>query len=145
MKAQYRLWILMMIILPLFLGACKSPNKSNPETEVPTSGNATTMESIDVPSDFNWKTFTDYDLTIDSEVAGLIQVVSKKGIVYHRAYLSGNDAYSFILTVPTYENEVKLRHQGEEVLMDLSSKTLFHAFEKNGTQSNKNGKVIAGM
>jgi len=131
--------------MPLFLGACKSPSKSNQEANDPTSGNANTMESINVPSDFNWKTFTDYDLTIDSDVAGLIQVVSKKGTVYHRAYLSGKDAYTFILTVPAYENEVKLRHQGEEVLMDLSGKTLFHSFEKNESQNNKGGRVIAGM
>lgn len=146
MIAQYRLGLFLLITFALIMSACKSPSNSNQDqnTDNP-SGNNTTMESIDVPSNFNWKTFTDYDLTIDAEEAGLVQVVSKKGTVYHRAYLSGKSAYTFILTVPTYETEVKLRHQGQEVLMDLSSKTLFHEFENTQMQNSKGGKVIAGL
>jgi len=142
---KYSAFVLTALVTLMMLANCKSPSKSNTSDIDSPNGNSSTMDDIRVPSNFDWKTFADYDLTIDAEESGLVQVVSKKGAVYHRAYLSGTDAYAFRLSVPTYETEVKVRFKGQEVLLDLSSKTLFYSFEKNGTQNNKDGRVIAGM
>ncbi len=140
MNSPYRLVLMILVAVSLLLGACKSPSSSNNSVDDP-SNSASSMETMKVPANFNWRTTADYSLTIDADVAGLVQVVSNKGGVYHRAYLNGKDAYTFTLTVPTYETEVKLRHQGQEVLMDLSGKTLFHAFE---SKNNDIRNVLAG-
>lgn len=126
-----------LLIALLVLASCKSPNRSN-GVDGNGNNNATTIESINVPSNFDWKTFADYEFTVNAGVPGLVEVLSKRGGVYHRAYLNGREAYTFVLSLPTYEKEVRLRHQGQETVLDLSSKSLFHSFETKPASNNKN-------
>lgn len=142
---QQSIWLVTLVVMfAMIFAACKSPSNSGYDSEE-VNGNGMTMEDINVPNNFNWKTFATYDITLEAEEAGQFQVVSERGTVYHRANLNGKDAYTFNLAIPTFEDKVKVQFRGESVLLDLSNKSLFHSFEGNASKNKKGGRIIAGM
>lgn len=143
MKKQ-SIWLVTFVVMfAMIFAACKSPSSSGYDS-AEANGNGMTMEDIKVPKNFNWKTFATYDITLEAEEAGQFQVVSESGTVYHRANLNGKDAYTFNLAIPTYEDKVKVQFRGESMLLDLSSKSLFHSFEGKGAAKLNRGIIASG-
>lgn len=144
MKMQSTRVFTMIFSLVLVLAACKAPSNSNYEA-LESDENRTTYLDMKVPSDFNWRTFEEFEVTLEADQRGLVQVKSTKGVVYHRANLNGADPYSFKLSVPSYEQEVVVLFRGEEATLNLASKNLMHAFYNANTQGiNNNRSIIAG-
>ncbi len=140
---QQSITIVTIVLMLALLAACKSPSSSGYDSDE-VNGSGITMEDIKVPKSFNWKTFATYDITLEAEEAGQFQVVSESGTVYHRANLNGKDAYTFNLAIPTYEDKVKVQFRGESMLLDLSSKSLFHSFEGKGAAKLNRGIIASG-
>lgn len=130
--------IISLLVGMVLLTSCKSPSRSNSTDDTIDS---TTLESANVPANFDWKTFTEYEFTIDAGQAGLLEVLTLRGGVYHRAFLNGREAYTFLISLPTYEKQVKIRHQGQEAVIDLSAKSIIHTFKSNTATTGK-GEIV---
>lgn len=97
-------------------------------TVTPTTTQPTKTELLKVTSDFNWKTFKDVQLTLTGNANSIVEVTSANQIVYQRAYLSKDLAYTMKLSVPAYETSVHLVYMGKDVTIPLSSGILAYKF-----------------
>ena len=88
----------------------------------------TKTEQLKVASDFNWKTFKDVQLTLTGTANSVVEVASTNNIVYQRAYLSKDLAYTMKLSVPSYETSVHLLYMGKDVSVNLSSNNINYKF-----------------
>ncbi len=88
-----------------------------------------TMEELQVPASFNWKTTKNISLTLTAPAAGIAEVGNTSGAVYMKAYLTANQPYTMKLTVPTYETAVKLRFGAKTADLPLSSDVLQFQFQ----------------
>jgi hypothetical protein len=86
------------------------------------------MEALKVPSNFDWKTTKDIQLTLTAKSSGIVEVNNKQGISYQKAFLTSGQPYTMRLTVPSYENAVKLRFLGQESELELASGPLQYNF-----------------
>ncbi len=117
-----KLLLLSIISLGLVFASCRKDFETDPVTA------PATMEDLKVPSDFNWKTTKDVNVTLKGGFNGLAEVVASNGVVYHRAFLRENVAYSVKLSVPTYEKSIRLRYMGQEVTVELDGSGINHSF-----------------
>lgn len=90
-----------------------------------------TMKNLIVSSDFNWKTYTDIELTLTGNSNNIIEVVSSSGLVYQKAYLSTDKAYKMKLSVPTHEKSVRLLYNDQDIPINISSGIAEYTFENN--------------
>lgn len=97
-----------------------------PDTSIPEE---ITMENLVVSSNFDWKTYTNVDLTLTGNSNNIVEVASEDGLVYQKAYLSKDNAYTMKLTVPTHETSVKLLYNEQDVTIDISSGQAEYIFE----------------
>lgn len=109
----------------IILSSCKI----DPTNDDPTPSEDPNMEDMIVTSDFDWKTTTDYSLTLKGNHSNIIEVVSDNEIVYQRAFLKAGITYEMKLTVPAYEESVNLKYMGKIIKIDLNSSTLSYEFE----------------
>jgi hypothetical protein len=86
------------------------------------------MEELTVPSNFDWKTTKDIQLTLSANAAGIVEVSNSQGVVYQKAFLTPALPYTMKLTVPTYEKNVKIRFMGQEVLVELTGSNFNYSF-----------------
>ncbi len=86
------------------------------------------IENISVPSNFDWKTFKDVTLNLTGKANSLVEVISEKGVVYQRAYLTKDELYSMKLSVPTYETSVRLLFMGQNIEIDLNDDVINYEF-----------------
>jgi|AntAceMinimDraft_16_1070373.scaffolds.fasta_scaffold02551_4 hypothetical protein len=113
--------ILFTIIgLGLMFTSCR---KDRIEPTVPT-----TMEKLAVPSNFNWKTTKDYQITLTGYTNGIAEVSNLSGTPYLKAYLATNQAYTTKLTVPTYEKQINIKFMGKTVKIDLGATAINYNF-----------------
>ena len=90
--------------------------------------NPQNMEDLTVPSGFDWKTTKDILLTLTAPNAGIVEVSNAQKIPYQKAFLSPGTAYSMKLTVPSYEQSVRLKFDGQESSLELSTTELSFSF-----------------
>lgn len=118
-----KLAFLLMIGMAVLFTSCKKDRIENPDTK------PDTMEELQVPSDFSWKTTKDFSLTLSANASGIAEVNNASGISYQKAYLSTGQAYTMKLTVPAYEKSVKVKFLGQEAELQLSASTLSYQFQ----------------
>ncbi len=114
--------IIFILILFVSLASCKK-DIPGPEDKLPS-----TMEELQVPSNFNWKTSKDIELTVTGKADGIVSVTSTGGNIYQKAYLNANQAYTMRLTLPSYEKSIRIQFMGQQVTLELTSMTLTHQF-----------------
>lgn len=127
-----RITIIAALASILAIWSCQSPKSSNDKLDP-----NFTMEQLKVSPDFDWETSRTTKFVLSSETGGMLQVVSlkKSGLILYNANLPDNASYTFYLTVPAYEKEVKLRHRGEEITVDVSTAGLIeHRFQNKTRQ-----------
>jgi hypothetical protein len=109
-KQSVKLIMVMVFILMMFT-ACGAPTNSGMDvSDVP--GNERTMNEINVPQDFNWKTFREVNLTLNGG-QGAFEIQTMNGNTIYRANLIENKTNSFKIAVAAYEKEIVLKHAGE--------------------------------
>lgn len=117
-----KLAFLLIIGISFLFTSCKKDRTENPDT-LPD-----TMEELQVPADFSWKTTKDYSLTLSANASGIAEVNNTSDISYQKAYLSPGQAYTMKLTVPAYEKTVKLKFMGQEASLELGSASMNYTF-----------------
>ncbi len=88
-----------------------------------------TLEEIDVPDDFNWRTYTHVDFELKGGFNSLIEVASTNGkTVYHRGYLVKDQTLSISVPIPSFETRVIIRYMGKAVTVDLAGSVIVQEF-----------------
>jgi hypothetical protein len=88
-----------------------------------------TMDDLKVASDFNWKTFENYQLDLTANENGMVSVISEKGTVLQKAYLKQGETYSMKLAVSADQHSVKLLFRGKIAELDLGSGIISYQFQ----------------
>ena len=102
---------MVMVFILMMFTACGAPTNSGMDvSDVP--GNERTMNEINVPQDFNWKTFREVNLTLNGG-QGAFEIQTMNGNTIYRANLIENKTNSFKIAVAAYEKEIVLKHAGE--------------------------------
>jgi hypothetical protein len=125
------LFLLLAIGIILSFASCKKESVSSmvpAQVTPPQTVQITKTEQLKVASDFNWKTFKDVQLTLTGTTNNIVEVASSNNIVYQRAYLSKDLAYTMKLSVPSYETSVHLLYMGKDVNINLSSNNIAYKF-----------------
>lgn len=108
--------LLIMIVATMAMTACR---KDRFEPKTPES-----MEQLQVPANFDWKTTKDYQITFNPSQSGLVQVTNSQNVSYQRAFLTAQQSYVMKLTLPTFEKSVKVSFAGKETVLNLSGANL---------------------
>jgi hypothetical protein len=114
--------LLLTIGFALTFTSCKKDKVENPVSK------PNTMEELQVPASFNWKTTKDISLTLTGNGNGLVEVANATGVAYQKAYLSSGVAYTMKLTVPSYEKTVQLKFLGQTASLELTANVLQYQF-----------------
>lgn len=107
----------------LFMSSCKKDTPQQPDNK------PTTMGELQVPTNFNWKTTSDYSLTLTANVNGIVEINNANGASYQKAYLTIGQPYTMKLVVPSYEKSVKMKFAGKETVLNLTASSLSHDFQ----------------
>ncbi len=117
-----KLILISVIFLGIVFTSCRKDFDEQPE-QAPTS-----MEDLQVPSNFDWKTTKDVNFNLKGEFNSLVEVLASNGKVYHKAFLTQNQTYGVKLTLPAYEKQITLRYRSQEVTVELDGSTVNHTF-----------------
>lgn len=117
-----KLILISFVLLGIVFTSCRKDFEEQP-IQAPTS-----MEDLQVPSNFDWKTTKDVNFNLKGEYNSLVEVLASNGKVYHKAFLTQNQNYGVKLTIPSYEKQVTLRYKGQEVPVELDGSTVNHTF-----------------
>jgi len=115
--------LLLLFVIPFIFTSCKKDNNT-PANPLPDS-----TEDIKVPNDFKWKTSKDIHLTVKGNANGMVQILSSKGEVYWKAFITANQTANIDLNIPTYETSLQLKYQGQTVSIELTSNSLNYDFQ----------------
>lgn len=115
-----------IFILIISLTAVFTSCKKDRDIEKPSA--PTVMEELQVPSNFDWKTTRDIQLTLVANTNGIAEVTNMKGIAYQKAYLTSAVPYVMKLTLPTYEKNVGVKFMGQTQTIELTSSILSISF-----------------
>ncbi len=107
----------------IILASCKKEEKVAPTPQTPA-----TMDQLQVPSDFQWRTTGEYMLTLSGPVTSLVEAVSESGVVYQRAYIIKGKPLVMKLSLPSYEKVVYIRYLGQNVEIKLTAPALQYMF-----------------
>ncbi len=87
-----------------------------------------TMDALQVPASFNWKTTKDITVTLTGFTSGIAEITNDQNQAYHKAYLTVDQAYTTKITLPAYETKVTLKFMGLSTEVTLNGATLNHQF-----------------
>ncbi len=118
-----KLFLVIFFTLPFLFTACKK-DYNPPVNPLPDS-----TEEIKVPNDFKWKTTKDIQLSVKGNANGMVQILSSKGKVYWKVFLTANQTSTIELNIPSYESSLQLKYQGQTVSLELTSNTLNYEFQ----------------
>ncbi len=109
-------FFLMLVGLLVFSSSCKKYELEKVETN--------DLQNVNVPDNFDWKTYQTIDITMTGYANALVQVASPAGTVYGQAALVKNQALVMSITVPTYETHVNLLYLGHELNIEAKNQTV---------------------
>ncbi len=115
--------LLIALLIPIVFTACKKDQYNEPQNKPETT------DEIKVPSDFQWKTTKDIQLTVTGKSNGLLQILSSKGVPYLKVFIASNQASIIKVNVPTYETSVQLKYLGQVVSLNLDSDQISYQFQ----------------
>jgi hypothetical protein len=114
--------LISVVLLGIIFTSCQKDFDEQP-IQAPT-----TMDDLQVPSNFDWKTTKDINFNLKGDYNSIVEVLASNGKVYHKAFLTQNHTYGVKLTLPSYEKQITLRYKGQEVPIELDGSTVNHTF-----------------
>ncbi len=101
---------LFLLVSAIAISAC-SKNYTDDKKNGPSN-----LEEIQVPSDFDWRTFSNVDFKLNGSFSSLVEIASANGsTVYHKAYLTKDETLNLSIAVPAFEKELLVRYMGKEI------------------------------
>ena len=117
-----RTTLIFTIALFFVFSACKKELTKNPQSPE-------TLNELKAPSGFSWKTTRDVNLTLSTQVNGLLNVINDQGITYQQAFLTANSPNMIKLTLPAFEKTITLRFQGKDTILNLTGSEMSYTFQ----------------
>lgn len=115
--------LLISLVFAISLSSCKKDNNNDPKPTI------TSMETLDVPAGFNWKTTRDYQINISTNSSGIVTLASEDGtIIYQKAFVTGTQAYQMKVALPSYLEKAKISFKGQFEIIGLTGTTISHQF-----------------
>jgi hypothetical protein len=108
-------YLFLIIAIGVLFTSCKK-DRQPVEENLPQS-----MENLQVPADFDWKTTADYQFEVSSDLDGILSFSDDQGTTYHTAVLAAGSSYQVKLTLPTYLNKIRVKQMGRIIEADLAS------------------------
>lgn len=88
------------------------------------------LKTVQVSHEFNWKTYTDYKLTLNSsQGSGIVSIADMDGKVFQKVFLRRNIPFTVKFTAPTAQKSIQLVFLGQSVELSLSSANLSYSFK----------------
>ena len=115
--------LILFFSIALLISACNRNQNDNP---IPTT--PPTMEDLEVSEGFDWKTTKDIQLVITGKTTNILEVLSEDGVTYQSAFITANVPYTMKLTVASYEDNIKLKYGGQEIILALDSENISYEF-----------------
>ena len=119
--------VLIFISLMFLMVSCNKASIKPVST--PGSKTVNSMSNLQVPANFNWKTTQSINLTITANKNNLVDVTSKDGVSYQKAFLSANKAYTMKLVIPSYTKVLNLNFMGQKVTLNITSTNMKYQFK----------------
>ena len=117
-----KLYVLLVILAGVsLLSSCTKEILPNPDPQ--------TMNDLVIKDSFNWKTTTDYEFTVTGNINRLLTVTSTDGTIYKKVSLTANQPLKVTLTIPSYENKVNLRFNGQIIEVALVGTSITYSFK----------------
>lgn len=120
--------IKLLIISALLLGtSCKKDLVEQYELTKPKTSTTKTSD-LKVSKDFDWKTTKEINLNLIGYANSPVTILDADGTIVQKAFLKTDQEYLAILSVPAYQNSVKLLYMGQEVTLELNQKNITYKF-----------------
>lgn len=120
--------IKLLIISALLLGtSCKKDLVDQYELIKPKTSTTKTSD-LKVSKDFDWKTTKEINLNLIGYANSPVTILDADGAIVQKAFLKTDQEYLTILSVPAYQNSVKLLYMGQEVTLELNQKNITYKF-----------------
>jgi hypothetical protein len=120
--------IKLLIISALLLGtSCKKDLVEQYELTKPKTSTTKTSD-LKVSKDFDWKTTKEINLNLIGYANSPVTILDADGTIVQKAFLKTDQEYLAILSVPAYQNNVKLLYMGQEVTLELNQKNITYKF-----------------
>lgn len=118
--------LFLMLLGTAFLVSSCQKEVITPEPPAPTAD----LKTVQVSHDFNWKTYTDYKLTLNSsQGSGIVSVADPDGKVYQKVFLRRNIPFTVKFTAPTAQKSIQIVFLGQRMELNLSSANLSYSFK----------------
>jgi hypothetical protein len=114
--------LIFTIALFFVFSSCKKELTKNPQSPE-------TLNELNVPSGFSWKTTRDVNLTLSTQVNGLVNIINDQGITYQQAFLTANSPNMIKLTLPAFEKKITLRFQAKDTILNLTGSEMSYTFQ----------------
>lgn len=101
--------LILFMLLSVALFSCRkdNPNPGNDDNQIES------IEDLQVPTDFNWETTSNYTFNITTKTSGVIEIRSIGGKIYHKAFVvNSSNTYSVNLTLPSYLETIQIVQYG---------------------------------
>lgn len=118
-----KLFILFTALMAFIFVSCRKDSNIPDEPKAPE-----TMDALQVPDSFNWKTTKDLTVTLTGFTSGIAEIMNNQNQAYLKVYLTADQAYTTKITLPAYETSVTLRFMGNSSQHVLNGNTLNHQF-----------------
>jgi hypothetical protein len=117
-----------ILFATVMLASCGSP-ASAPNNPGDPNGDINSLADVNVPQNFDWRTYSNFEFSINASQAGVLQITSpNQDVVYYAAFLSGSEAHSFNLPLPTFEKKVRAVFNGQSAQLDVTRTRITHNF-----------------
>ncbi|MFA6127555.1 MAG: hypothetical protein WC699_09630 [Bacteroidales bacterium] len=115
-----KIFFIVLVSLAAF-NSCQKEPIPNPDPK--------TMDDLVIASTFDWKTTSDYVLTLQGPVNRVVMVTAADGTIYKKGMMVANQPYEVKLTLPAYEKTVDLKYNGQIVELALASAKITYLFK----------------
>ena len=121
-----KLSIVFVVSILIFSGCKKNLEVMEP---MPAPAQVTEMSDMEVSADFDWKTVKTAEVSILSNANSVLYIKSADGSVYHKAFITSGTIYKTEITLPSYEQEVKLELAGQHASVPVEFGKINHMFD----------------
>ena len=113
--------IFSIAILLLVFTSCKKEQVEAPANNIAKPAN---MSQLVAATTFDWKTTTDFQISLTGTYTEVVTIKSASGVVFHKGLLKANNTYKLNITLPASEKSVHIIYHGQDVECMLNQKII---------------------
>lgn len=115
--------LLALALVTIIISSCKKDPKGN---DIQTEDK--TMTELTIDDQFNWKTTNSINVTLTSSSDNTVYIKSEDGDIYLKSFLKSGQKLETKITIPSYENEVVLIFNNQNIKVSVAGNNLEYNF-----------------